>query len=143
MRKYPPNCILYPVFEDCTFAPVRKTSVEGVELKRIRSLRLPITMPLYQRQSKLGRSFCRLSTNADACFLLMINIKPHERREVVARARIAGEDLFRAVYADPFAELHVVHPKQRQQRRGLLPDTLHGILTASAVTKPRSRRMRS
>lgn len=112
-------------------------------MKRIRSLRLPITMPLYQRQSKLGRSFCRLSTNADACFLLMINIKPHERREVVARARIAGEDLFRAVYADPFAELHVVHPKQRQQRRGLLPDTLHGILTASAVTKPRSRRMRS
>lgn len=73
----------------------------------------------------------------------MINIKPHERREVVARARIAGEDLFRAVYADPFVELHVVHPKQRQQRRGLLPDTLHGILTASAVTKPRSRRMRS
>lgn len=23
MRKYPPNCILYPVFEDCTFAPVK------------------------------------------------------------------------------------------------------------------------
>ena len=53
---------------------------------------------------------------------------PHERREVVVGVRIAGEGLFRAVDADPFAELIVVLPKQRQQRRGLLPDAFYGIL---------------
>lgn len=53
---------------------------------------------------------------------------PYERREVVVGVPIAGEGLFRAVDADPFAELLVVLPKQRQQHRRLLPDALHGIL---------------
>lgn len=56
MRKYPPNCILYPVFEDCTFAPVRKTSVERIPMgnKKCDRLTRSLVYPLIERYYSSG-----------------------------------------------------------------------------------------